>query len=201
MSTPWTIAFAALSVLVLALGVIVLGVVRLALPQIEQSQTLIKGVASRLRRFGLPAGMAVPAFTAETVGGDVFTERDLLGQPTAILFLGSSCPACSRLFKDLAAGDAPDLRGKLVVIAEEDDARQLAPAIEAGVIVLIQRRASLATVFESDRIPHVFVLDREAAVVRTGSASTWRDVAELAGSAAEGGDRTNIGIPIAASQQ
>lgn len=201
MSTPWIVAFAVLCVLVLSLGVIVLGLLRLALPQIEQSQTLMKGVANRLRRFGLPAGMAVPAFTAETVDGDVFTERDLLRRRSAILFLSSSCPACSRLFQDLAVGVVPDLPTSLVVIAEEDDARQLALATEVGVTVLVQRRASIATVFESDRIPHLFVLDREAAVVRTGSASTWSDVMQLVEGAAEGGDTTNTaGIPIAASQ-
>lgn len=196
MSTPWIVAYAALCVLVLALGVAVLGLLRLVVPQLEQAQSLTERVRTRLRRFGLPAGVVVPAFSAETVEAQLFSDRDLRGRTTALLFLSSTCSACSSLFGDLSRGAVPELDAALVVIVDEDDARELIPASDAGATVLVQHRASLATVFESDRIPHLFVLDEDAAVRVTGSASNWRDVAEFVSAAKKGGEKA--AIPTAA---
>jgi hypothetical protein len=201
MSTPWVVAFAALCILVVTLGVIVLGLLRQALPLIEQSHVLIERIGSRLRRFGLPAGMVVPAFTAETIEGEIFTDRELRGRMNALLFVGSSCPACSRIYRDLADGHIPHFPAGLVVIVDEADAQDLSAASDNGVTVLTQRRGSIATIFESDRIPHLFVLDENAAVRLTGSAAGWDDVADLVAAAQKGGGPSEIPaveIPAAA---
>ena len=201
MSTPWVVAFAALCVLVGALGVIALGLLRQALPLIEQSHVLIERIGSRLRRFGLPAGMVVPAFAAETLDGEIFTDRELRGRMNAVLFVGSSCPACSRIFSDLAGGHVPDLAAGLIVVIDEGDARDLSAVSDVGATVLIQRRGSIATVFESDRIPHLFVLDENAAVCVTGSAGGWDDVAELIAAAQKGGEAAEIPAAAMATSQ
>jgi hypothetical protein len=188
MTTAWIVAFATLCILVLALGVIVLGLLRQALPLIEQSQALIDGVRTRMRRFGLPAGMIVPAFTAETISGATLTDRDLGGRATAILFLSRTCPSCEQMFRDLAAGHVPDLGVSLVAVVDEQNAVELSAAEDAGVPVISQRRGSISAVFESDRVPHCFVLDEDAVVRATGSPGSWTDVLDLVSAAGKGGD-------------
>lgn len=205
MSTPWAVAFAALCVLVGALGVIVLGLLRQALPLIEQSHVLIERIGSRLRRFGLPAGMIVPAFTAETIDGEIFTDLELRGRMNAVLFIGSRCPACSRIYYDLVAGNVPDFAAGLVVVVDEADSHELSGASDVGATVLVQRQGSVAAIFESDRIPHVFVIDENGAVRITGSAADWTEMAELVAAAAsqeEGGGATEIpAVAMATSQE
>lgn len=201
MSTPWIVAFAALCILVVTLGVIVLGLLRQALPAIEQSHVLIERIGSRLRRFGLPAGMVVPAFTAETIEGEIFTDQELRGRMNALLFIGSSCPTCSRIYRDLVDGHVPHLPAGLVVIVDETDAQDLSAASGNGVTVLTQRRGSVAAVFESDRIPHLFVLDENAAVCLTGSAAGWDDVADLIAAAQKGGGPPEIPTVAMASSE
>lgn len=204
MSTPWAVAFAALCVLVGALAVIVLGLLRQVLPLIEQSHVLIDRIGSRLRRFGLPAGMVVPAFTAETIDGEIFTERELRGQVHTVLFVGSRCPACSRIYSDLVTGSVPPFASGLVVVVDEDDAHDLSSASDAGATVLVQRQGSIAAIFESDRIPHVFVIDEHGAVRMTGSAADWRDMTELLAASApeeKGGEAAETPVVAMATSQ
>jgi len=183
---------------------IVLGLLRQALPLIEQSHVLMERIGSRLRRFGLPAGRVVPAFTAETIDGEIYTDRELRGQVNAVLFVGSKCPACSRLYSDLVSGTFPHFAAGLVVVVDETDAPDIAPASDAGATVLVQRQGSIATIFESDRIPHLFVIDENGAVRMTGSAADWPDVAELiaAASHGRGGEVEDIpAVAMATSQE
>jgi hypothetical protein len=64
---------------------------------------------------GLPMGTDLPVFTAHATDGSVITERDAFGK--LILFLGTRCPSCHVIARELqqAQGDRPTL---LTVVAD-----------------------------------------------------------------------------------
>lgn len=188
MTTPWIAAFSALAVFALLVGLVVLGVMRQVMPLIDQAESALTQALGRLRLYGLPEGAAAPGFTAETAMGDVFTERDLYGRESVVIFVTSSCAACARLLQDLetAEGRRADIR--LVAIVDQNDLDALRAAQAGGATVLVQRRGSMSRLFESDRTPHAYVLDEHAVIRASGTPDTWRAIEELVAATRKGGE-------------
>lgn len=200
MTTPWIIAFAALWALVLMLAFLMLGTLRRLLPLLGLAEDRISESLRSMRRGGLPVGTSIPAFSVEKMHGGTLSEADLNGVTSAVLFLGANCPACERLSRDLSAGYVPDLGANLVVVSDNpDQARQFAGSVSVPVIA--DPAKSLATIFESDRTPHLFVTDERARVVAIGSPNDWDVVAKLLVRADGGGvtDQEARGMAATAS--
>jgi peroxiredoxin len=187
MTGPWVAAFVALWVLVIALGLLVLGTLRRLLPLIERSEEVISSAAKRLAIGGLPRGTTTPTFMAEQVNGATFTELDLRGSSSVVLFLGSGCKACAQLVDDLEKDRAPDLGVRLVVVSgDRTEAQMLASSEEAT--VLVDEQQVLARIFQSAVAPHAFMIDEHGVVLASGVPSDWEDLRHLR-STTEGGDR------------
>lgn len=199
MTTPWIAAFIVLAAFAALLGLLVLGLLRQAVPLIEQAQIALKAVQTRLATNGLPVGMEVPAFRGQTLSGALFTERDLRGVRSVVLFVSSGCHGCAHLISDLAVGHVPELDARLIVVADESEIAQIASAELAGVTILAQRNRSIADVFESNRTPHAFAIDGHAIVRAAGSPNDWRAVRALLAAGAKGGESPNRHKTLAVS--
>lgn len=194
MSTLWVALFVVLAASVVFVGFVVIGLLRRVVPLIEDARTVLDDASFRAHVLGVPAGAVVPAFMAARASGGMFTDAELRGSGSVILFLDSGCAFCGPLFQDLETGFAPSLGRRLVVVtSSEDDARRLAARDSEGVTILVQRSRAIARLFETARTPHAFVLDPNLKVLSSGSPSGWRDLQEIVAAAGtelnpEGGD-------------
>jgi peroxiredoxin len=181
------IALAVTAACVALIGLLVLGFLRQAIPLLESAENAFSTLRSRLAVAGLPAGMRVPTFNAQTIDGEFFADRDLLGTPSVVLFLEESCRGCRRLLASLAANDMPQLPAQIILVGDERDRATFAKARQSGAVVLIQAGGSISRIFESDRTPHMFVLDEDAIVRASGTPNTWAAIEELVAAAQKGG--------------
>lgn len=187
MTGIWIAAFVALWILVILLALVLLGMLRRVAPLLERAEATLRDAARATLR-GLRPGEAVPAFVAEELGGGTFTDSDLRGSTTIVLFLNTGCSSCELLAADIEAARVPDLGVPLVVIADEaDEAARFAEGGQAR--VLLQQNGSVARVFESDRTPHAFVIDETGRVVVSGSPNNWDVMVSLLEGVERGGDR------------
>lgn len=198
MTTPWILAFVALWATVVLLGLIVLGTLRRILPVIERAEARL-AVATSAGPGGLTEGASVPPFTVQSIDGETFTEFDLDDTRTVVLFIGTSCVACERLVDDLENGLAPDLGARLVVVSESaESARRLSGS--ADVTVLVDDDRSVAGAFESQIVPHVFVVE-DGTVLASGRPNTWDGMRRLLVGAVEGGGRQSETAAAAAASE
>jgi hypothetical protein len=183
----WIAAFVALWLVVILLGLVQLGTLRRVAPLLDRAEATLREAARATLR-GLRPGESVPAFAADVFDGGTFTESDLRGSTTIVLFLNTGCRSCELLAADIEAGRIPDLGAPLVVVADESgEAARFAAGGQAH--VLLQKNGSLARVFESDRTPHAFVIDETGRVVVSGSPNNWEVMALLLEDVGRGGDR------------
>jgi peroxiredoxin len=183
----WVVAFVALWMVVILLGLVQLGILRRVAPLVERAETTLREAARATLR-GLRPGEAVPDFTAGAFGGGTFTESDLRGSTTIVLFLNTGCQSCEVIAADIEAGRVPDLGVPLVVVADEPD--EAARFADGGQVqVVLQENGSLARVFESDRTPHAFVIDETGRVLVSGSPNNWDVMVSLLEGVERGGDR------------
>jgi hypothetical protein len=195
-TTPWIIAFSVLSTVVVLLGFLVLGTLRRVLPMLADAEAAISIASRNARLGGLPEGVVVPPFVETTLDGGTFTDSDLRGSLSAVLFVGAGCTACASLVADIESNSVPDhLGARLVVVSDEDEAHRFT---DAQVTAVVQHKRSLARTFESDRTPHVFVVGPDGRIVGRGWPNDWSGIAELvAHGRKEDGSRDEVGAAIA----
>lgn len=185
MSGLWTGAFVGVCGIVVILGLIVLGTLRRLLPVLERAEASLASVGARISPGGLPSGSTVPAFSVEEIGGSLFSEGDLEGSKSVVLFLSSSCVACAQFVDDLELGRVPDLGVRLVVVSDRSQAGRFEQL--TGVIVLVQEGRSLASVFETEATPHAFVVDEQRRILASGTPNDWERLRRLLAEAEKGG--------------
>jgi hypothetical protein len=183
----WLAAFVALWVLVTFIGLVVLGTLRRVTPLIEAAEAAATS-ATTASLGGLLVGSRVPAFTAETVDRQVFTEMRLETGRSGVLFLSRSCDACERLADDLARGEVPpDLGVPLIVVSDEaTSASEFSRSVD--VTVLVDERRVVADAFDVRIVPRAFVVGERRLVLAAGRPNDWDGLRSLI-STAEGGDR------------
>jgi len=185
MTSAWTIAFLALSLLVLLLAVLVVGTLRRIAVVLERAQAELPAASDRSMTLGISPGSTIPYFTAEEVGRGAFTSDDLLGSPAVVLFLGTSCAPCRDLIDDLRAGHVPETAARLVVVVDASDAAEL--AVSSHVTVLAERDKEVARAFETTATPHGFAVSPDGVVSAVGHPNDWEAVARLAAEFNQGG--------------
>lgn len=191
MTTPWIAAFVALAAFVVLIGLLVLGLFRRITPLLEESQELIASASRRLTIGGLPPGATVPAFTAEEVDGGVFTQDDLRGELSVVLFLDEDCAACDGVVADLRSGYAPDIAARLVVVSSAREAAERL-ARSSNVVVVVDDERSVARAFESVVSPQAFVVNADGMVQTSAMPNTWEELRQLVDSTKGGGRRSNV---------
>jgi hypothetical protein len=187
LSTAWIIAFATMSIVVLILALLVIGTLRRLDQLLTQVNAALATAMERIRRDGLQPGSRVGSFSATRASGGRYTEQDLLGTMTLVLFLNSSCASCHLLAEDLRTGSAPDLGVRLVVVADDlDEARSFLASEQ--VTVLIQDADLVARAFDSHRTPHSFLVNELGVALAAGTPNTW---AQIRGLISESNRRAN----------
>lgn len=199
MSGFWVVAFVALWALVILLGLLVLGTLRRLTPLIERAEANLAAAAISASPGGLEPGTVVPAFSGRQADGRVFTEADLTGSDSIVLFVSVACQSCERFIRDLTRTRVPELGARLVVVTDEQDqASELAAS--TGVVVLVQENRSIARVFESSATPHTFVLDESRRVLASGTPNDWSRLRQLvARSERGGGSKSDVAAASVAS--
>jgi hypothetical protein len=199
MSAPWIVAFIALWATVLVFGLIVLGTLRRLAPLIERAEASLAAAQERAAPRALPVGESVPTFLAETVDGATFTDADLREARTVVLFLGASCSACGHLVRDVELGQPPDLGSRLVIVSDRiDEARRFARSPDVTVVFDLDR--SLAEAFESEIVPHAFVVEN-GMVLASGRPNTWDGMRDLIGARKGGDHQPDIAAEVATSRR
>jgi len=87
------------------------GTLAIALTVDRAAAALIPSVSQDLR------GRPLPGFESQTLEGQPFSSRDLVGKPVIVNFFASWCPVCSMELKDLQTLQ-PDLRQRGVSVIE-----------------------------------------------------------------------------------
>src|SRR5436309_5745487 len=92
-------------------ALLVAGTVAVGLTFAGADAALIPSVSEELR------GRPLPSFETQTLDGQPFSSRDLVGKPVIVNFFASWCPVCSMELKDLQSLQ-PDLRQRGVSVIE-----------------------------------------------------------------------------------
>jgi len=92
-------------------ALLIAGAVAIGLTVDDADAALIPSVSQELR------GRPLPSFESQTLDGQPFSSRDLVGKPVIVNFFASWCPVCSMELKDLQTLQ-PDLRQHGVSVIE-----------------------------------------------------------------------------------
>src|SRR5881296_4692380 len=92
-------------------ALLVVGTFAIGLTADGSDAALIPSVSQELR------GRPLPGFESQTVEGQPFSSRDLVGKPVIVNFFASWCPVCSMELKDLQSLQ-PDLRQRGISVIE-----------------------------------------------------------------------------------
>lgn len=200
MSSAWIVAYGALALLVLLLGLLVLGLMRQIVPVLESTREVLSAAAQRVIIGGLAPGSTVASFVADATDGTRFTEDDLAEEASIVLFLENDCAACGRFVRDLASGNVPRLDARLIVVSNDRSAaRQLD---HSGVAtVLVDEARLVAQAFESAVSPQAFVVDKHRRVLAVGMPTTWDELRALVEPAKGGDHELTLAAAAVASRQ
>src|SRR5438128_8403636 len=92
-------------------ALLVVGTLAISLTVDRADAALIPSISEELR------GRPLPSFESQTLEGQTFSSRDLVGKPVIVNFFASWCPVCSMELKDLQTLQ-PDLRQRGVSVIE-----------------------------------------------------------------------------------
>src|SRR2546427_3391736 len=92
-------------------ALLVVGTLAIGLTVDRADAALIPSVSEELR------GRPLPSFESQTLDGQPFSSRDLVGKPVIVNFFASWCPVCSMELKDLQTLQ-PDLQQRGVSVIE-----------------------------------------------------------------------------------
>ncbi len=184
MSTPWTVAFVLLWLLVILVCLVVVGTLRRISSVLERAEARSRDVPLSAGPGGLEPGMPLPEFRAQRLQGGWVTDEDVRGSPALILFLSVNCPPCKLLARELRR---PHELGVPLYVALNDPRDAKALGLENLDDALTQAHGDLAQAFKTNTTPHAFAIDGSGTVVATGTPNTVKGLVELA-AAAKGGD-------------
>jgi hypothetical protein len=162
MPIGWAIVIVVLWLTVISLTVIVLGVLRQVMPLLERSAAQQPAAALPMPAQGLTLGSKLPGLVARDRDGNVVNTAQLLGRPSVLLFLSSSCLPCVGLGKELAGWDAGELASFLYVVTDPDSLATL--RVPAWLAVLTLPEGVQADVLGVRGRPFVMAADQDGFV-------------------------------------
>ncbi|GLZ31556.1 hypothetical protein Lesp02_37440 [Lentzea sp. NBRC 105346] len=152
MSTPWIAAFVALTVLVIAQSIVLLGLVSKVTTALERAEVHTSS--------GPQPGTPLPALELEDADGAPATVGE---PPLVLLMLNPRCGPCARLLERLnRTKNAPPDR----VVAIIDVAARPAP-VPPWLTVLYQRDGTADRALRLDRTPLALTVDNDGRIAAT----------------------------------
>lgn len=186
MSAPWIAAVIALWILVITLAIVVVGLLRRVAPLLERAESSLDALPLHLQPGGLEPGSALPTFSAHTPDGASFTDGDVRGHESIVLFFEKDCPACKALEADLRAADVAALEVPIYVVLRDSDEATRFAGLEVDSIV--DEGGSVKRAFRSNAAPHVFAISKDAVVTAIGTPNTFNGLRKLAHELRRGGE-------------
>jgi peroxiredoxin len=158
-TTSFGLSYAALWILVVFQGLLLLGLVRVV-HQLQASVATVEGP-------GLLSGKEAPAFSTVDVFGSPVDSNRLRDRLTAVLFVSPSCPSCTVTLEELDAL-ATKTSGNVIVVckAGQEECRRLAERYGLAAPVVADERAELSDLFGVETVP-VAVLINEHNLVQS----------------------------------
>jgi methylamine dehydrogenase accessory protein MauD len=168
--SPWSlISFAALWLVVLFLGFLLLGALRamgLLRWRLEQLEAT---TPSRIGRGGLKPGKKAPDFTLPSVAGGEVSLHDFAGRRVFLVFTQSGCKPCHRIVPELnKLQRAGDVQVLVVNNGEVEATRQWAGEAGACFPVLVQQQFSVSKRYEMYATPFAFLIDEQGVIASKG---------------------------------
>lgn len=172
---------AALTLILMWAGLILLGLVR-QVDELDRRLTLVTAaMPGKINRLGLPVRAVVPSFEARTLDGVPWQSSSLAGQEHLILFAHPRCAPCEdlvpKLVREVGHGRLP----RLVIVSEgaPDEHPQSwrdTSGSDGRVTILLQDRHSVAKLMESFVTPHFFFVGPDNRIVAQGIATSVEEV-------------------------
>lgn len=152
MSNPFYISYVALWMLVILQSLILLGLVRMV-SQLQQS-------SSATDRGGMSAGEEAPQFDAVSLSGMPIHSRDFVGRLTALLFVSTTCPACTGILQDMEPVSYKT-NGNVIVIckAGHEDCQYLAEFYKLNVPVVADVDDRLCQLYKISSVPTAVLIN------------------------------------------
>jgi methylamine dehydrogenase accessory protein MauD len=160
--------------LVLALGFLLLGTLRVLGLLRWRLEQLEATTPSRLGRNGLKPGKKAPDFTLPSVAGTEVALSSFAGRQVLLVFVQPGCGPCRHITPELNR-----LHGKgevqVVVVSNGDSEtnRKWAGEVQARFPVVTQERLSLSRRYEAFATPFAFLIDAKG-VIRSAGTVTRR---------------------------
>lgn len=177
MSTPWIVAYAALSMVALTSALAVVGVLHRISLVLDRAERHLHSLPAALAPGGLPAGSVAPSFELATLGGRLLTRDEVLGQPFVLVFLDTDCPVCASLENSLTQSTPFDATRLIIVCRTPQHAKVLAAALRLEIAIDINGYVSHS--FQSNVRPHSFVVDSDGIILASGTPNTAERIEQL----------------------
>ena len=197
METVWLVSYLALWALVLFLGFLLLGTLRmigLLSWRLEQLQAV---TPSRLGRDGLKPGKRAPDFTLPAVAGGETSLHDFAGRKVLLVFVQGGCGPCHRVVPEL---NKRHRKGGLAVLAVcnggLEAARKWAADVKAAFPLLAQEQVAVSKRYQVFATPFAFLIDEKGVIASKGIVNNGQHVGYvLAGPQAGVTDEQTTGEP------
>lgn len=182
MSAPWAALVLALAAAVIALSAAFIALSRRIAPVLSRTEAWL--ATPRVRPPGLGVGARVHSFTALRPDGSSFSEQDLLGRTSVVVFVKADCAICRRLSSKLTRTRLDTLaRGVPTYVVVRDRQEQDALALDPNLNLIYQEDGTASWAFRSSATPQAFVLNPEGIVAAVGFPNSLRDLGDLISSA------------------
>lgn len=166
MPIPFYISDAALWILVVMQGVVLLGLVKKVF-DLQNHGTV--GAGSTMTDGRQILGQIAPEFSAPDLSGAQFKTTDFAEVPWALLFVTSSCSSCLA-----ALGDIDYLKHKadenvvVVCMSGQDDCEELAKKYELDVPMIVDENKKISDMYEVSLAPMTVLVDENNHISRVG---------------------------------
>ena len=186
MSPWWLVSYAALWLLVLFLGFLLLGALRamgLFRWRLEQLEVT---TPSRIGRGGLKPGKQAPDFTLPSVAGGEVSLHDFDGRRVFLVFTQSGCKPCQRIIPEL---NKLQRGGEVQVLVVNNGAmettRQWAGEAQVRVPVLVQENFGMSKRYEMYATPFAFLIDERGVIASKGIINNGQHIGFVLSGAAD----------------
>lgn len=174
MPIGWAIAVISLWAVVVALAIVLLGILRQAVPALERATAVLSttaGAGSMV--LGPGAGTRLPLALLGDIGAEATGHSR-----SVLLFMTPGCGPCKSLAEEMSRTDLSGMAARLLVITGPDGRAEL--GIPGDVPIVPERGREISEPFSVSATPFAIAVDREGIVQAARVPQTLADVVGLA---------------------
>jgi methylamine dehydrogenase accessory protein MauD len=162
--------------LVLFLGFLLLGALRVLGLLKWRLEQLEATTPSRLGRSGLKVGKKAPDFTLSSVAGPEVALHDFAGRKVLLVLTQSGCGPCKDIVPELNRVDGHDLQVLVVNKGDLQTTRKWCYELDVHFPVLVRDGLELARKYEVFATPFAFLIDENGVIVSKGISSSKQHI-------------------------